>query len=302
MRRRIALVATALAVWVAGAAVGTTSPTPHAAASPLLMLAKAHRAEFIPALDGKKPIFILALGSDARPGQNIERERADSIHIIGVNPAKHSASILGFPRDSFVPIPGHGTQKINAALTFGGPQLAVKTIEAVSGIRVNFYLITSFRGLRNMVDAVGGIKVNVLVPMHDQFSHANFDPGVHHFTGAQALAFARDRHDFSNGDFERSANQGRLFLAALGTFRRQFEKNPSSVLTWMGAGLRNVSTDLSLNELLKLAFTSSRVRPDKVKNVVVPGHGAVVGGADVVMIDPGAQALYKNMRDDGILD
>ena len=301
MRRRIALALAALTVWVAGSAAGTP-PAPRAAALPLMKLERAHRAEFLPALDGKEPIFILVLGSDARPGQNILKERADSIHIIGVNPAQHAASILGFPRDSYVPVPGHGTQKINSALTIGGPPLAVKTIEAETGIRVDFYLITSFRGLRNMVDAVGGIQVNVLVPMHDRFSHANFDPGVHHFNGAKALAFARDRHSFSSGDLERSQNQGRLFLSALGEFRRDFEKNPSVVLNWMGAGLRNVATDLSLNDLLKLAFTAAQVQPDRVKNVVIPGHGALVGDRAVVIVEPGAKNLYRNMRDDGLID
>jgi LCP family protein required for cell wall assembly len=219
-----------------------------------------------------------------------------------VNPAKHAASILGFPRDSFVPIPGHGTQKINSALTFGGPKLAAKTIENLTGIHIDYYLITSFRGLRNMVDAVGGIKVKVLVPMHDQFSHADFNPGVHHFDGAQALAFARDRHDFSNGDLTRSANQGRLFLAGLAEFRRQFNRDPGTVLTWMGAGLRNVQSNLSLDEMLKLAFTAQQVRATNVKNAVVPGHGAVVGGADVVVIDSGAKSMYADMRKDGLLN
>jgi LCP family protein required for cell wall assembly len=302
VKRRLGLALAALVVWLVGATLGTPS-SPSAGASPMMLLKAAHSAEFLPALDGKKPIFILALGSDARPGQNIVRERSDSIHIIGVNPARHAASILGFPRDSFVPIPGHGTNKITTAMSFGGPSLTVKTIENLTGIHINFFLVTSFQGLKNMVDSIGGVTVKVPFPMHDSFSGANFDPGVHHLSGPQALAFARDRHDVPGGDLGRSANQGRLFLAALGEFRKDFKKDPSVVLQWMGAGLRNVSTDLPLQEILKLAFTAEQVSPSNVKNVVVPSRGGSAGTESVVFInDSAAKPLFANMKKDGLLN
>jgi len=301
VRRRVALALTALTAWMLGAAVGTTPGAP-ATAAPLLVLKAAHTAQFLPALDGKKPVFILALGSDARPGQNILRERSDSIHIIGVNPAKHAASILGFPRDSFVPIPGHGTNKITSAMSIGGPALTVKTIENLTGIHIDFFLITSFGGLRNMVDSIGGVTVDVPRPMHDSFSGANFNPGVQHFNGTQALAFARDRHDVPGGDLGRSANQGRLLLAALSEFRKDFLKNPSVVLEWMGAGLRNVQTNLPLPMLLKLAFTAQKVDAKKVKNVVVPGRSGTVGSESVVFLNSSSKALYSNMKEDGLIN
>jgi polyisoprenyl-teichoic acid--peptidoglycan teichoic acid transferase len=302
VKRRVALCLAALTAWMLGAAVGTT-PTAPARAAPTMMLKAAHGAQFLPALDGKKPIFILALGSDARPGQNVLRERSDSIHIIGVNPAKRSASILGFPRDSFVPIPGHGTNKITSAMSIGGPELTVKTVESLTGIHMDFFLLTSFQGLRNMVDSIGGLRVKVPFPMHDRFSGANFDPGIHHFGGDQALSFARDRHDVPGGDIGRSANQGRLFLAALAEFRKHFQKDPSVVLQWMGAGLRNVTTDLPLEEILKLAFTAQQVSPAKVKNVVVPGHSGSAGSESVVFInDSAAKAIFGNMKKDGLIN
>jgi LCP family protein required for cell wall assembly len=302
VRRRLSLGLAALAAWIIGAAIGT-APSAPAGATPMMTLQAAHRAEFLPALDGKKPIFILALGSDARPGQNILRERSDSIHIIGVNPAKHSASILGFPRDSWVPIPGHGTNKITSAMSFGGPSLTVKTVENLTGIHIDFYLLTSFQGLRNMVDSIGGITVKVPFPMHDRFSGADFEPGTRHMTGGQALAFARDRHDVPGGDLGRSANQGRLLLAALAEFRGDFQKDPSVVLQWMGAGLRNVDSDLPLDEILKLAFTAQRVNQAKVKNVVAPAHGGSVGSESVVFInDSAAKPLFANMKKDGLIN
>ena len=301
MRRRVAGALAALCVWVAGAALGQ-APGPVATASPMMALQAAHKAQFLPSLTGKKPIFILALGSDARPGQNILRERSDSIHIIGVNPKKHAASILGFPRDSFVPIPGHGSNKITSAMSLGGPDLTVKTIEALTGIKIDITLVTSFRGLQNMVDAIGGVTVDVPFPMHDVNSGANFNPGVQHLNGAQALSFARDRHDVPGGDFGRSADQGRLFLSALGKFRKDFQKDPSVVLEWLGAGLRNVTTDLSLQQLLKLAFSAQQVSPGKVKNEVVPASVGTVGSASVVFISSSAKGIFANMKNDGLID
>src|SRR6185437_2762309 len=119
-----------------------------------------------PALEGKRPLFILVLGSDARPGEPILRERSDSIHIIGVNKERTKATILGFPRDSWVNIPGHGTTKINAAMQFGGPDLMVKTIENLTGVHIDFWMLTSFNGIQRMVEGIKGLYVNVPYAMH----------------------------------------------------------------------------------------------------------------------------------------
>jgi LCP family protein required for cell wall assembly len=290
----------ALAVWVTGSALGTAS-TPVAHASPSFAIGLAHPAEAFPTLTGAKPIFVLALGSDARPGEPIAGERSDSIHIVGLNPAKHQASILGFPRDSYVDIPGHGTDKITAAMSFGGPKLTIQTIEQLTGIHIDFYVLTSFPGLKSMINSIGGVTVDVQQAMHDSFSGADFEPGPVHMDGAQALSFARDRHDFSTGDLARSENQGRLFLATLAEFHKDFQKDPGVMLTYIGAGMRNVQTDLPLSEVVKLGFTATKVAPKSVLNCVVPAHGAVVGTADVVIIDPPATGLYADMKPDGLL-
>jgi LCP family protein required for cell wall assembly len=301
-RRRRAGAVTALLVATGAVAFGLRGrPQPASATGEVVMIHSAHGASFVPALKSHKPLFILALGSDARPGQRIDRQRSDSIHIIGIDASRTHATILGFPRDSWVHIPGFGTSKINSAMVDGGPNLMVRTIESITGIHIDFWILTSFRGLSHMVDGIGGLVVDIPYPMHDHYSGANFDrAGPHHLKGWQALAFARNRHDTPFGDFSRSANQGRLFLAALSQLSKSFDKDPTVLFQWISAGWRNIQTDLSASTLLDLAITATQVNPSNVKNLVVPGSTGTAGGASIVLISGKASSIYADMRKDGV--
>jgi len=222
-RRRVALVVALVAAWVAGSALGATRPAGHASAAPLFQLEPAH-AEYVPVLDGSKPIYVLVIGSDARPDQAIESQRADSIHILSINPAEHRASIVGIPRDSYVDIPGVGQNKIDAALFYGGPDLVVQTVEQLTGLKMDYWAMTGFASFEQMVDDVDGLVVDVPFAMSDDASRAFFDPGVQRLDGDNALAFARNRHDLPAGDFGRSENQGRLMVAALAQLKKEITK------------------------------------------------------------------------------
>ncbi|MGZ4115614.1 MAG: LCP family protein [Actinomycetota bacterium] len=286
---------------IAGAVTSGGGPIAQAqSASPSIEIGKAH-ANYVPTLDGKSPIFILLLGSDARPGEPVNGERTDSIHILAINPAKHRASIVGFPRDSYVPIPGHGSNKINSAMFYGGPSLAVQTVEELTGIKLDYYALTSFGGFQGMINGIGGLSLDVPFSMHDTYSGANFEPGVQTLDGGQALAFARDRHSLPEGDFGRSENQGRLMLASLMQFRKQFGKDPSRVLTWLGAGLRNLTTNVPLDQLLSLAFTASTINPKHVANVVLPGTIGMAGTQSIVNLTSQATAIFNDLKNDGIV-
>ena len=116
-------------------------------------------------------------------------------------------------------------------MTMGGPDLTVRTLEALTGIHIDFWMLTSFGGLTRMVDWIGGIDVNVPYSMHDSYSGANFKAGRIHMRGWQALAFARNRHDTPNGDLTRTADQGILFKAALSRLHTQFANDPGSIST-----------------------------------------------------------------------
>jgi polyisoprenyl-teichoic acid--peptidoglycan teichoic acid transferase len=299
---RVAGLMAALMVVASALVIGFRPHTPSAAAqAEVVMIHSAHGASFMPAIKGKKPLFILALGSDARPGQSIARQRADSIHIIGIDKSRTHATILGFPRDSWVHISGGGTNKINSAMVVGGPAGMIRTLESLTGIRIDFWMLTSFGGLRNMVDWIGGIDVVVPYPMHDSYSGAAFKAGKIHMRGYQALAFARNRHDTPNGDFSRSGNQGRLFLSALTELGRDFKDDPTKLFTWISAGWRNIQTDLSPSVLLDLAITATQVSAGNVNNIVVPGSTGNVGGASVVFISGSARSIYADMRKDGVV-
>ncbi len=302
MRRRVVLALAALTLWVAGTvagSIGPAAPTP-AAAQPMLVIGKAH-AGYAPQLTGDEPIFILALGSDARPGTPIDRGLSDSIHIIAINPDKEHVAMLGFPRDSYVPIPGHGSNKINAAMPVGGPQLTIQTVEDITGIRFDYYVLTSFEGVQTAVDDIGGLTIDVPFPMSDPYSNANFDPGVQTLKGHEVLAFARDRHSLASGDFGRSEDQGRVLLAALTQLRKQYAKDPSVLFDYMGAGLRNIQTDMSTSEVLNFAFTALAIDPAHVQNMVAPGSIGSVGTMSTVNLLSSNAAIYKDLADDGIV-
>jgi LCP family protein required for cell wall assembly len=300
-RRRATLLVVALVAWVLGTALGTTTEGATARATPFLQLEQA-RAGYVPALDGSTPIFILVLGSDARPGEEIAGQRADSIHVVAINPAKHRATIVGFPRDSWVEIPGYGTNKINAAMPAGGPELVVKTVESLLGVRMDYWALTWFDGFRAMIDDIGGLTVDVPFDVHDSYSRADLSAGLQTLDGRDALAFARARHALPTGDFGRSENQGLLLVSALAQFRKEFAKDPSRLLDWVGAGLRNIRTDVPLDQVLRLAFTASTLNPKKVTNVVLPGGTGMAGGTSVVNLDRTAlQAIAADLADDGLL-
>jgi polyisoprenyl-teichoic acid--peptidoglycan teichoic acid transferase len=299
--RRFVVVAMALTAWVSGSALGAIGPQAPAQASGIVV-GKAH-AGYTPSLTGSKPIVVLAVGSGARPGDDVLHSLADSLHLIFLNPAKHHAVIVGIPRDSYVNIPGHGTNKINSSLFYGGPALLVQTIESISNVRIDYWALTTFWGFTDMINQIGGLTVDVPFAMSDpSYSRANFQPGVQTMTGPQALAFSRDRHSLIEGDFGRSENGGRLFLAALTQFQKEYRNDPSRLYSWLGAGMSNIQTTLPLSQIMQLAFTASHVPVKKVQNVVLPGNAAMAGSLSVVYLDDAWKArIFADAKTDATL-
>ncbi|MDQ3991710.1 MAG: LCP family protein [Actinomycetota bacterium] len=301
MRRAAGCAVAAVAVvgW-AGASVLRSAPTE--AQSPVAEIRRVQHAEFTPAMSRRRPVFVLVLGSDARPGEEVDRLHADSIHIVSLNAQRRAGAVVGIPRDSYVSIPGHGQSRINDAMVEGGPELQVRTVEQLTGITLDYYLLTSFPGLVNLVNGVGGITVPVPYPMRDGASGTDFDAGRRHLSGAEALAFSRDRHSGAYGDFNRSFNQGILIHAALKEMRSQVRRDPAKLLKWMAVGMRDIDADIPVGDLFDLAATAVQVRPTQVRNAVVPGSPGFAGAASVVFLDSRANAIFRDLRDDGLLE
>ena len=253
----------------------------------------------MPVLTGDDPVFILVLGSDARPGTPIERGLCDSIHILGINPAEGRASLVGIPRDSYVPLSTGGTNKINSAMPKGGPEAMVATVENLTGITFDYYVLSSFVGVTQIVNAIGGLDIDVPYSFQG-FEGTSFEAGDQTMDGAQALEFSRTRKSLAHGDFDRSMNQGRVLLAAFRQFQKGFEGDPAILFRWLGIGLRNVETDIPLPELLTLAFTATEVRPKRVTNLVAVGSVGSVNGLSVVNL-PDPHPVFEDVASDGFV-
>ena len=159
----------------------------------------------------------LLLGSDSRAGlTKAERkklgtgsaagQRTDTIMILYVPPGGEPA-LISLPRDSYLPIPGHGQNKINAAYSFGGPKLMTKTVEQNTGLRIDQYVEVGFAGFVNVVDAVGGIDVCLKKPIKDKDSHLDLKAGCQTLVGKNALGYVRMRHADPLGDLGRVKRQ-----------------------------------------------------------------------------------------------
>jgi polyisoprenyl-teichoic acid--peptidoglycan teichoic acid transferase len=301
VRRTATITLLALVTWVAGEALVGLGPTVVAQAQTGIQLGKAH-ANYTPSLTGTKPIVILAIGSGARAGEDMVHSLSDSIHLLFLNPTTHKMAIVGVPRDSYVPIAGHGSNKINASMVYGGPDLLVQTLESNFGVHIDYWALTRFESFTAMIDAIGGLTVKVPFDMFDTYSGASFKKGTKHMTGANVLSFARDRHSVASGDFGRSEDGGRVFLAALTQFEKEFKADQSRLFTWLAAGLQNIQSSLKISEILDLAFTISHVKVKDTQNAVIPGSTGLVGSLSVVHPDLArTRALMADAQKDGVI-
>jgi len=171
----------------------------------------------------------LIVGSDSRAGMTAEElsdlsaggtdgmgQRTDTIMLMHVPAGGGPVALISVPRDSYVPIPGHGRNKINAAFSLGGPQLLTQTLEDVSGLRIDHYVETGFGGFAKIVDAVGGVQMCPAVAVDDVRAGLKIAAGCQQMDGRTALGYARYRYSDPLGDLGR-ANRQRALLAAIVT-------------------------------------------------------------------------------------
>ncbi|HEX6311478.1 MAG TPA: LCP family protein [Acidimicrobiia bacterium] len=244
-----------------------------------------------------QPVFFLVVGGDARQG-GASGSLGDTLHLVGVNPALGAATILGFPRDLAVPIPGGGTNKINAALSQGGLQLQAETISNLTGVPIQYAIGTAFEGFLAMVEEMGGIDVIVPAVMNDRDAGTNFLPGPLHLDPGGALAFSRDRKSFPSGDVARSENQGILMIAALTTLQSR-GTSASGTLGLLGIlGRHTELIGVNLVDFYRFGRLAFSLDPANVRNVVTPTGG---GSGSNLSLGAGAEALFADFRDDAVL-
>jgi LCP family protein required for cell wall assembly len=268
---------------------------PYASGAVWFSVTKNAAADYTPAPD--KPVFILAVGNDGRPGDT--STRGDAIHLIGVNPAQHKATILDFPRDTGLPIPGHGVDKVNASHVDGGAALEAQTLGNAVGVQVPYAIDVGFGGFVDMVNDAGGLQVNVPEAMNDANSGAHFPAGPLKMDGATALAFARNRHQFPTGDLKRTENQGYLILEALTQLRAQNTGPVGTLGLLANLGRHTQLSGIGLDDLYDLGRLGLSLDPANVRNVVVP---VVQGSGTRLDLGPGASSLFADFADDGVLE
>jgi len=247
-------------------------------------------------------VWVLCLGSDARPGQRLTGTRADAIQLVGLNLKTGAGTMIGIPRDSYVDIRGHGRNKINASMFFGGPQLMADSVGRLVGVRPDYVFTTGFLGFRGMVRAIGGVTVHSKFSFSDPIRPQGYHRGVNKLNPFQALIFGRVRHPLPRGDFDRSANQQELLRSILRKVRAH-EQQPGFMERGVLASVNNMNTDLAPSELYRLAQGVTAIKPGKLKGCVVQGPTGNAGGASVVFASVGqARRLGNDARKDGTLN
>lgn len=295
--RRILAGALALTAWITGTLAGAMGAAP-AQARPTFVIGKAN-GSFLPITDPERPIFILLIGSDARPGTPIEEGLADSLHILGINVAQNRATLYGLPRDSYVPISTGGSNKINTALPAGGPQAQVDTVQNLTGIPIDYYVLTGFEEFSTFIRSIDGVTVQN--PYSFSGTNRSYPAGELELDGPSALSFSRERKNLPSGDFHRSWNQGIVLEGLLQQFRGDFGEDQAAMYDWLGSGLQEVQTELPIQEVLDLAFAVTRLPANRVTNLVATGTTATVDGTSVVTLSSENQALWDDMGADGYI-
>jgi len=230
-------------------------------------------------------INILLLGLNREKNAKTWGQLTDTIIVVTIDPANKTAGLLSIPRDLQLPIPGNGEDRINMANYLGekndypggGPALLKRTIETNFGVPINYYIMVDFNGFAKIIDAVGGVDIDVPKTLHDtmypnplpedpyHYTTIHFDPGLQHMDGARALQYARSR--MSTTDFDRADRQQDLLVAirekALGL--GLITKLPALAASMKG----NFKTDMALDDMLRLASLAPQIDMGNLKQVVL---------------------------------
>ncbi|HEX9538980.1 MAG TPA: LCP family protein [Streptosporangiaceae bacterium] len=259
------------------------------------------------------PLNILLAGVDLRSGLTRQQQQAlhvghdvstnsDTMMLIHVSGDRSHVTVVSLPRDSWVQIPGHGMNKINAAFGLGGPELMVKTVEQNTGLTVNDFIEVNFLGFVKVIDALGGVNVCLPYAVNDSYSGLNLAAGVHHVDGLTALAYARDRHSFALSDLARIQDQQRLLASLLSeAIRSGTLADPVRLSGFLRAAVAAIKVDQSLN-VTALADQLRGISSGGVAFMTVPlasmNYLTPTGQSAVLWDGTAADALFTKLKGD----
>lgn len=249
------------------------------------------------------PMTFLLVGSDSRaeglttgddatedPGS----QRSDVLMLLQISGDRSSSFAISIPRDSYVPVPGYGTTKINAAYSYGGPTLLIETVEQLTNIRIDHFVSVDFTGFEAITNAIGGVDVRVA---QDTYAHGvQFQQGLNHLNGEQALAYVRQRYRLPGGDFDRVQRHQNYLRAVMSKVSRDnLLTDPGRLDDFLLAVTNSISVDdgLSDYDLLTMAYSLRGLQQQNVAFMTAPVTGTgMEGTASVVYLD---EALSQQM-------
>jgi LCP family protein required for cell wall assembly len=230
-------------------------------------------------------------------------ERSDTMMVIHLSQDHRKATVVSLPRDTWTTIPGKGAHKINSAYQFGGPKLAVQTVEQTTGLRINHYIEVNVLGFIDVVESLGGVTVCTPVAINDPKTKLNLQPGTYTLDGVRALAYARTRAT-ARSDLDRIDRQQQVISALLhkalsgGTLT-----NPATLAGLVNSTLKTITVDTPLaKDLLGLANQLKNVSTNDVSFVTVPladvNYRAPTGESAVLWDKAEARALFQRINAD----
>lgn len=266
------------------------------------------------------PLNILLIGSDSREGAEfnpndpssttatVKGQRSDTLMLFHIPKSMDGAYGISFPRDLRVDIPpvkgkwDGGENKLNAAFTLGGPQHTAKTIKNLTGLEIDYAVIVNFAGVTNIVDAVGGVEMNVPKTITSIHTKKTFQQGKQQMNGKDALDYVRQRYQYTSGDYARMANQQELLKALVAKASSSGTlSNPLKMDRLLQAGTKSLIVDKNM-PIKDLAYKMREIRPGDVTFFTVPVTGTrlVEGQSFDFMDEAKAPQLFNAVRNDTI--
>ncbi len=247
----------------------------------------------------------LIVGTDSRDGLTQEEKdklatgdsegaRTDTIMLAHL-PPRGQPMLISIPRDLYVPIPGMGSHKINAAFNDGGPQLLVQTIETLSGMRIDHYAEIGFGGFDRLVDAVGGVHMCLDRPLNDPLAGLRLPAGCQDLDGAQALGLVRTRA-FPNADLERVVNQRKFFTALVKKASSPAVLlNPFKLIPFLNGATASL-TVANGDHLWNLGWLAFKLRGGTVTTTVPVGGAQFTDDGDSLIPDASTDQFFDYLR------